>query len=114
MAQLEQRLERATARLVAGRSALAQVAAAAPASAPGTTPPAAARAGGVNSGPATEASGEALDTAKLRGDWRLCYQYNAREATKSQKAFARTGLPHPPPQQRGAVAAGGVKCGGGA
>ena len=32
----------------------------------------------------------------------------------SQKAFARTGLPHPPPQQRRAVAAGGVKCGGGA
>ena len=41
----------------------------------------------------SEASGEALDTAKLRGDWRLCYQYNAQEATKSQKAFARTGLP---------------------
>ena len=28
----------------------------------------------------SEASGEALDTAKLRGDWRLCYQYNARAA----------------------------------
>ena len=60
LAQLEQRLERATARLVAGRSALTQVAAAAPASAPGTTLPAAARAGGVNSGPASAASGEAL------------------------------------------------------
>ena len=45
-------------------------------------------------GAESSASGEALDTAKLRGDWRLCYtQYNAREATKSQKAFARTGLP---------------------
>jgi hypothetical protein len=39
------------------------------------------------------ADGSLLDVENLSGDWQLVYQYNSKQATKSQKAFDKPGLP---------------------